>query len=66
LGEIRAPTTIIAGSEDRVVPISATRRLANQIRRAELVVLERASHLLPQQHADRVADVIAGVAGRCG
>lgn len=64
LGEIRTPTTIIAGSEDRLVPISATRRLATQIRRAELVVLERASHLLPQQHANRVADVIAGVAGR--
>jgi pimeloyl-ACP methyl ester carboxylesterase len=59
LDEIRAPTTIIAGSEDQVVPISASRRLATQISGAQLVVLERAAHLLPQQHPDRVAAVIA-------
>jgi pimeloyl-ACP methyl ester carboxylesterase len=64
LGEIRAPTTILVGSEDRVVPMSAVRRLANQIRDTELVVLERAAHLLPQQHADRVADVISAAAAR--
>ncbi|MGZ4183025.1 MAG: alpha/beta fold hydrolase [Solirubrobacteraceae bacterium] len=66
LGEIRTPTTIIAGSEDRVVPISAARRLATQIRDAELVVLERAAHLLPQQHPDRVAEVIAAAAAGGG
>jgi pimeloyl-ACP methyl ester carboxylesterase len=66
LGEIRAPTTIIAGSGDRMVPIAAARRLATQIPGAELVVLERASHLLPQQHAGRVAMVIAAVAARSG
>lgn len=64
LGEIAAPTTIVAGSNDRVVPIAAARRLATQIPAAELVVLERASHLLPQQHADRVAEVIAAAGAR--
>jgi pimeloyl-ACP methyl ester carboxylesterase len=63
LGEIRAPTTIVAGSEDRVVPLSAARRLAGQILDAELVVIERATHLLPQQHPDRVAAVIAAAGG---
>jgi pimeloyl-ACP methyl ester carboxylesterase len=62
LGEISAPTTIVAGSEDRVVPLSAARRLATQIRDAELVVIERAAHLLPQQHPDRVAAAIAAAA----
>ena len=66
LGEVRAPTTIVAGSEDRVVPIAAVRRLATQIRGAELVVLERAAHLLPQQHADRVAEVIATATAAAG
>lgn len=66
LGEIRVPTTIVAGSGDRIVPIAAARRLATQIPGAELVVLERASHLLPQQHAGRVAVVIAAVAARSG
>jgi pimeloyl-ACP methyl ester carboxylesterase len=64
LGDIRAPTTIVAGSADRMVPIAAARRLATQIPGAELVVLERASHLLPQQHAGRVAVIIAAVAAR--
>lgn len=64
LGEISAPTTIVAGSHDRVVPISAVRRLTAQIPDAELIVLERASHLLPQQHADRVSEVIAAAAKR--
>jgi pimeloyl-ACP methyl ester carboxylesterase len=59
LAEISAPTTIVAGSEDRVVPLSAARRLATQIRDAELVVIERAAHLLPQQHPDSVAAAIA-------
>jgi pimeloyl-ACP methyl ester carboxylesterase len=61
LGEISAPTTIVAGSEDRVVPLSAARRLATQIHGAELVVVDRAAHLLPQQHPDRVAAVITAV-----
>jgi pimeloyl-ACP methyl ester carboxylesterase len=59
LAEISAPTTIVAGSADRVVPLSAARRLATQIRDAELVVIERAAHLLPQQHPDSVAAAIA-------
>jgi pimeloyl-ACP methyl ester carboxylesterase len=63
LSRISAPTTIIAGAADRIVRISSARRLATQIPRAELVVLERASHLIPQQYADRVAEVVAAVAG---
>jgi pimeloyl-ACP methyl ester carboxylesterase len=63
IDEIRAPTTIVAGSEDRVVPLAAARLLATQIRDAELVVIERAAHLLPQQHPDRVAAVIAAATG---
>ena len=49
LDEIRAPTTIIAGSDDRVVPISASRRLATQISGAQLVVLERAADVLEDE-----------------
>jgi pimeloyl-ACP methyl ester carboxylesterase len=56
---IGAPTTIVTGAEDRVVPWTAPRKLAEQIPRARLVVLERAGHLLPQLHARRVADAIA-------
>jgi pimeloyl-ACP methyl ester carboxylesterase len=58
LGEISAPTTIVAGTADRVVPIAAARRLAGQIPNAELVELAHAGHLLHVQHASRLAEII--------
>jgi pimeloyl-ACP methyl ester carboxylesterase len=64
LGEISVPTTIIAGSADRVVPLASARRLATQIPGAELVVLQRSGHLLPQQHASQIGDLIAVAAAR--
>ena len=60
LSEISVPTTIGAGTGDRVVPIAAARRLATQIRGAELVEIEHAGHLLHVQQASRLADVITG------
>jgi pimeloyl-ACP methyl ester carboxylesterase len=62
LGSIEAPTTIVAGSGDHVVPIAASQRLTNQIPGAELVVLEHAGHLLHVQHAHRLAEIIAAPA----
>ena len=59
LGEISVPTTIVAGTGDHVVPISAARRLAEQIPRAELIELQHAGHLLHIRHADRLAEIIA-------
>ena len=59
LRDISAPTTIVAGAGDRVVPIAAARRLAVQIPGAELVEVEHAGHLLHVQHAGRLAEVIA-------
>jgi pimeloyl-ACP methyl ester carboxylesterase len=60
LGSIAAPTTIIAGSDDHVVPVEAERKLAAQIPRAELVLLEHTGHLLLQQQAERLAELILG------
>jgi pimeloyl-ACP methyl ester carboxylesterase len=60
LGEISAPTTIVAGTADRVVPIAAARRLAGQIRGAKLVQIANAGHLVHQHHAADVARAIAG------
>jgi pimeloyl-ACP methyl ester carboxylesterase len=58
LDQIAAPTTIVIGTRDRVVPVASARRLAEQIPDAELVELKRANHLLPQQRADRLAEII--------
>jgi pimeloyl-ACP methyl ester carboxylesterase len=62
LGQISTPTTILVGSADRVVPAVSARQLASQIPAAELVLLERAGHLLPLQHAARLAEVIGRAA----
>ncbi|MGN6867280.1 MAG: alpha/beta fold hydrolase [Solirubrobacteraceae bacterium] len=59
LGNIEAPTTIVAGTADHVVPIAAAGRLARQIPGAELVRVEHAGHLLHVQHANRLAEIIA-------
>ena len=58
LERIYTPTTIVAGSADRVVSIAAARHLARQIRSAQLVVVEDAGHLLHVHHAARLAGVI--------
>jgi pimeloyl-ACP methyl ester carboxylesterase len=60
LGEISAPTTIVAGAADRVVPVASARRLAGQIRGAELIEIEDAGHLVHRHHAGEVARAIAG------
>lgn len=60
LGEIAVPTTIVSGTADHVVPISAARRLAGQIPGAELVEIEHAGHLLHVQQAGRLAELIVG------
>jgi pimeloyl-ACP methyl ester carboxylesterase len=59
---ITAPTTIIAGTGDRIVPPESARKLATQIPAAELVLLEGSGHLLPQQEPERLAEVILGSA----
>jgi pimeloyl-ACP methyl ester carboxylesterase len=58
LAQISAPTTIAIGTADRIVPVVAVRQLAAQIANAELVTLEGATHLLPQQRATSLAELI--------
>ena len=64
LAAISAPTTIVIGTADRIVPPSSARELATGIRGSKLVEIARASHLLPQQHPRRVAEVILDVVER--
>jgi pimeloyl-ACP methyl ester carboxylesterase len=58
LPQISAPTTIAIGTADRIVPPLSARLLAAQIGGAEVVEIPGASHLLPQQHAERLARII--------
>ena len=62
LHRITAPTTIVVGERDRIVPPGAARRLERQIPEAELVVLPGAGHLIPQQQA---ADLVTWIRPTC-
>ncbi len=66
LERISAPTTIVAGSADRLVPVAAARALAEQIDGAELIVLEQAGHLVQLQFPRRIAEIIAGAGTKRG
>ncbi len=59
LGEIVAPTTVISGTADKVVPPDAARRLAREIPGAKLELIEGAGHLLPHQHGEALAAIVA-------
>lgn len=67
LPEIAAPTIILTGLRDRIVPSRAARALAAQIPGATVQEVPGAGHLLPQRHPDRVAAAItAALAERRG
>lgn len=58
LERISAPTTIVAGSADRIVPLLSAQALARSIRGAQLVVLAGDDHLLVQRDPERLAEII--------
>ncbi len=60
LGEIKAPTLIIAGTDDKIVPAENARILAEKIPGAELVELEGAGHgFLAEKAAETNSTVLA-------
>jgi pimeloyl-ACP methyl ester carboxylesterase len=63
LGRIEAPTTVVIGTSDTVVPVEAGRRLARQIPDARLVEISGGHHVLPAEHPERLAELILA-AGR--
>jgi pimeloyl-ACP methyl ester carboxylesterase len=48
LGQIKAPTLVITGEADTVVPASDAPKLSKQIKDSTLVVIKKAGHL-PQE-----------------
>ncbi|HML20417.1 MAG TPA: alpha/beta hydrolase [Aggregatilinea sp.] len=58
LGRIAAPTLILVGSEDRMVPPKFSATLAGRIPNSTLVQIDGAGHMLPLEQAEAVADVV--------
>lgn len=66
LEEIRAPTTVVIGTADMIVPREAGAVLARQIPGAELVEIEGGHHVLAAEHPERLAEIILTMAGGVG
>jgi pimeloyl-ACP methyl ester carboxylesterase len=62
LPEIAAPTTIVAGTRDRIVPARSVRQLARQIPGARVRWLRGAGHLLPLRRSSELAEIVLAAA----
>ncbi|MDX6646092.1 MAG: hypothetical protein QOK40_1819 [Miltoncostaeaceae bacterium] len=62
LAAIGAPTLVIAGAQDAVVPAAATRALAAGLPRGRLAIVEGAGHLCPLEQPAVVAPLLRGLA----
>jgi len=65
LAQVVAPTIVLSGSMDRVVPAGAAHRLADAIPGATLEIVPGGGHLLPQFQPATVASAIRRLAVRC-
>ena len=64
LSSITAPTLVIHGDGDPLVPLPGGKDTAANIKGAELLVVPGMGHDLPQQLVKTIADAIAGVTAR--
>ncbi len=62
LPTIKAPTLVIHGADDPLVPLAAGEDTARSIPGARLVVIERMGHALPRAVWPRVLDEVASIA----
>lgn len=63
LGLIKAPTVVVSGGADHVVPPAVGARLAASIQGADFRLIPGGHHLLPFDHPKDVASAVRSVAG---
>lgn len=63
---IKAPTVVVHGADDPLVPLAAGRDTAQSIANAELRVIPGMGHDLPPQLYDTIVDAIESAANRAG
>ena len=64
LGSVRAPTVVISGTWDLVVPPSVSACIAASIPGSELVTVARTGHFVPRDAPDVVASAVRAVEAR--
>ena len=58
LHEIRCPVLLISGKEDRSTPTADHQLIADSVGTAELIVVENASHTVPEEQPERFNDIV--------
>jgi len=58
LGEIAAPTLVLHGAEDQLIPVGNAEVLASRIPRAELVILEGTGHVIDGERPETVSAAV--------
>jgi len=58
LAAIQIPTLVINGEADGLTPVSGARELASLLPDAELIVVEKASHLVIMEQSEKVNEII--------
>lgn len=66
LGEIRCPTLVIVGDEDKATPLAVNERIAATIAGAELKVLPRTGHIANLEESEVVTKLIRAFVTRVG
>lgn len=56
--QIQAPTLVVHGDRDRVVPLSNGQAIARRIPRAELLILDGCGHVVPIEEPDRFNEAV--------
>jgi pimeloyl-ACP methyl ester carboxylesterase len=66
LGEIRVPTLVVVGAEDRVTPVATATDLARRISEATLAIVPGAGHLPPLERPHLTTRLLADFVSRVG
>jgi pimeloyl-ACP methyl ester carboxylesterase len=64
LPKIKLPTLVIAGDNDRAIPLENSRILASRIPKAELVIIKGAGHEFFIEDAEEANKIVLGFLGR--
>jgi pimeloyl-ACP methyl ester carboxylesterase len=66
LARIHVPTLIIVGADDAITPPDESRKMAEKLSNAELVIVPEAGHLAPLENPRVCNEAILGFLGRLG
>jgi pimeloyl-ACP methyl ester carboxylesterase len=60
ISTIKVPTLILAGDKDQMTPVKYSAYLADQIAKADRVVLDPAGHMIMSEFPEQIAEIVGG------